>query len=175
MLAGILTYTLTGWTQHPKLTYILTRVAGGKREFLVWRKVQKGTFKNNTFVIRHHEFSTQVLLMTRSWNQTKNSSNLRYIATGYLRTYKSRNLNEAIATVRIGRDINIYIHMYIYKHHWNCTRITVRKPSFSSAKLRHGEFKFHQTEWTDGHYSLSHTSFGFLLWSIQTLSFIPKR
>ena len=52
--------------------------------------------------------------MTRSWNQTKNNSNLRHIATGYLRTYKSRNLNEAIATVRIGRDINIYIYICIY-------------------------------------------------------------
>ena len=79
--------------------------------------------------------------MTRSWNQTKNNSNLRHIATGYLRTYKSRNLNEAIATVRIGRDINIYIHMYIYENHCNRTRITIRKPSFSSAELRHGEIQ----------------------------------
>ena len=52
--------------------------------------------------------------MTRSWNQTKNS-NLRHIATGYLRTYKSKNSREAIATVRIARDNkHIYIYIYIY-------------------------------------------------------------
>ena len=80
--------------------------------------------------------------MTRSWNQTKNSSNLRYIATGYLRTYKSRNLNEAIATVRIGRDINIYIHMYIYEHHWNCTRSQFESRLFRAQSWDMGNSSF---------------------------------
>ena len=35
--------------------------------FLVWRKVQKGTFKYNTYVIKHHEFSTQVLPIRDNW------------------------------------------------------------------------------------------------------------
>jgi len=40
---------------------------------LVWRKVQKGTFINNTFVIKHHEFSTQVMHLifasTEEWSR----------------------------------------------------------------------------------------------------------
>ena len=80
--------------------------------------------------------------MTRSWNQTKNNSNLRHIATGYLRTYKSRNLNEAIATVRIGRDINIYIHMYIYEHHWNCTRSQFESRLFRAQSWDMGNSSF---------------------------------
>ena len=31
--------------------------------------------------------------------------------------------------------------MYIYENHCNRTRITIRKPSFSSAELRHGEIQ----------------------------------
>ena len=84
-------------------------------------------------------------LLTRSWNQTKNNSNLRHIATGYLRTYKFRNLNEAIATVRISRD-KIYIYMYILTSlnelaHESHTSV------FASARLRHGDFGLLRNEW----------------------------
>ena len=85
--------------------------------------------------------------MTRSWNQTKNS-NLRHIATGYLRTYKSKNSREAIATVRIARDNkHIYIHIYIYGHHWMNAQESHGWNLFCSAKLKHGGFGSLQTEW----------------------------
>ena len=146
VLADILTYTLTRMNKSSRTDINSDSRRWVKRKVLVWRKVQKGTFINNTFVIKHHEFSTQVMLMTRSWNQTKNS-NLRHIATGYLRTYKSKNSREAIATVRIARDNkHIYTYIYIWTSLNECTRITRLKP-FCSAKLKHGDFGSLQTEW----------------------------
>jgi hypothetical protein len=175
MLAGMLTYTLTWMSLSSNWHKFWLEEKEARKVFLVWRKVQKGTFEYNTSVIKHHEFSTQVLLMTRSWNQTKNNSNLRHIATGYLRTYKSRNLSEAIATVRISRDRSIYIHMYIYGHHWNCTRITKLKPSFPAQSWDMGNSDLIKRNEQIGLFLMSYMSFGFLLWSIQTLKFHSKR
>jgi hypothetical protein len=129
MLAGMLTYTLTWMSLSSNWHKFWLEEKEAWKVFLVWRKVQKGTFKHNTYVIKHHELSTQVLLMTRNWNQTKNNSNLRHIATGHLRTYKSRNLSEANATVRISRDKkHIYTYVYIWTSLKDCTRITKLKP-----------------------------------------------
>ena len=147
----MLTYTLTWMSLSSNWHKFWLEEKEAWKVFLVWRKVQKGTFKHNTYVIKHHELSTQVLLMTRNWNQTKNNSNLRHIATGHLRTYKSRNLSEAIATVRIGRDKkHIYTYVYIWTSLKDCTRITKLKP-FSAQSWDMGSsdhIKRNETNWT---------------------------
>ena len=104
------------------------------------------------------EVHPSVIFMTRSWNQTKNNTNLRHIATGRLRTYKSRNLSEAIATVRISCDriyvyiyMYIYIYIYIYRHHWKTAQDSQSRNLFPAQSWDMGNsdrFKSNGVNWT---------------------------